>query len=656
MNKENLIADYLATLPDHLARLAAAISPNIAYLGATPESLFLVAEPIRLFAGASNLGKEEEEALFLLFSALLTVRGRGSICLPKEQIPALFARLLGNAASGFSAKKLAGVASELLAQKRPEEIFGRPLWQEAEEGNQPFLREERGAIYISRHFSTLISLEEHIERLKKPFDNSAKCAATRKEKLAELLAHPAVVNGRPIELSAEQLKALDMALSRRISILAGGPGSGKTAVISTIVRLAASIGDVFPPEAIALAAPTGKAAARIMEALQNNIRAVQDPMASDQDLLARLAPASTLHRLLGFNPKAGFAHGPDNPLPARLIIVDEASMIDLFLLERLFSAIGNKTLLLLVGDPHQLPPVGAAAIFKDLYAAWREKEHAVTLSGNYRSGQNISPMGLAIPALAAAILHDKPWPKGETALEPAAVFQENGAFFLDAALFSEADFMRNLLHHAKQRRNIIDEKLKDGGGEYKIFCYGENGFSAEDEKQLLAINELISAKLILTAGHEGRMGDIKVNEILHSVYNKKGAFFTVGEPVMCTKNDYLHDIYNGDVGFIALVKSGRMEPEPMAIFIKEGRLAAYPLTSLADHLTLAHAITVHKSQGSEAQEVFLLLPEKENALLTKELLYTAATRAKKRFVVYGSEKIWEYGLMREEERLSGLSV
>ncbi len=692
MSTDSLSNCYFETLPAHLQVLAQALLPNMGRLGAGAECLFLAAEPIKLFVPAGELTKDEEKALFLLLAALLVGRGQGSIYLPLEEIKSCFARLLsGQAGAGgglpISAGKLSQLAIKLINEGRPPAFWSRAAGLEnsgaksAEEGeaesspdseaksaeNPPLLSAERGGVYIARHFKALSALEKHIERLKKPFGDSAKCTATRKEKLAELLAHPPVKKGAPMVLSAEQVAALDMALSRRLSVLAGGPGSGKTAVISAIVRLAASIGPVFPPEAIALAAPTGKAAARIMEALQKNIDDVPDEnkLESDRDLLARLAPASTLHRLLGVNPRSGgFTYDNNNPLPARLVIVDEASMIDLFMLERLFRAIGTKTILLLVGDPHQLPPVGAAAIFKDLCAAWRDTPQAVILSGNYRSGENQpGAQGVAISALAPAILEGEPLPSRIFTKDAAAAFQAEGAFFLRRAAFPEAEFMELLVKRAKENKEIIYEKLKEDSGEFKIFKYGENGFNQEDETKLNAVSELISAKMILTAGHEGRFGDIKINKILHSVYDKKADCYTIGEPVMCTQNDYLHNIFNGDVGFIAPVQSGNMEAEPMALFKKEntdadGRhtytFVPYPLASLADHLTPAHAITVHKAQGSEASEVLVLLPEKENALISKELLYTAATRAKDRLIIYGAEEIWDYGLKREDKRLSGL--
>ncbi|MCA9554405.1 MAG: AAA family ATPase, partial [Myxococcales bacterium] len=183
--------------------------------------------------------------------------------------------------------------------------------------------------------------------------------------LADVLARPSVVGGRPVTLSEEQEAAVRHALGRRLTVISGGPGTGKTSIVVALLRAWVRAGVATTD--IALAAPTGKAAHRMAEAVRGGLLTLEDPAPEDTALTARVPTPATLHRLLGYLPSTGrFAHHEHNRLSERVIIVDEASMIDLTLMERLVRAVHPEAHLVLLGDAEQLPSVDAGAVLRDV--------------------------------------------------------------------------------------------------------------------------------------------------------------------------------------------------------------------------------------------------------------------------------------------------
>jgi exodeoxyribonuclease V alpha subunit len=371
-------------------------------------------------------------------------------------------------------------------------------------------------------------------------------------------------------LSEEQQAAIRTAISNPVSVLTGGPGTGKTTALKALIAALETGGKKY-----ALASPTGRAAKRLSEATGR--------------------PASTIHRLLGFSPQEGFKHNVENPLPVDMLVVDEASMLDLLLANNLLKALRPGTHLVLVGDVDQLPSVGAGDVLRDVIASdlvpitrlsviFRQEAGSHIITNAHRLNQGQMP------------LFDK----------------ESRDFFLFPAENAEeaGDWVQDVVC------NRIPEKF---------------GLHPRNDIQ------------VLSPMYRGPAGVTALNERLQAVLNppdrKKteknlfGQIFRVGDKVMQTQNDYDKDVYNGDIG--NLVAIDKVNHELTVNF--EGRQVDFDWTE-ADMLVLAYAVSVHKSQGAEFQAVVVPMVTAHYMMLQRNLLYTAVTRAKQLCVLVGSRR------------------
>lgn len=397
--------------------------------------------------------------------------------------------------------------------------------------------------------------------------------------------------GSALQLSVSQRTAVQAALEHKIIVITGGPGVGKTTIISSIVKIFRS-----KNRTVSLAAPTGRAAKRLSEATGQ--------------------PATTLHRLLEYEPRLRrFSHDAMNPLSADLVIVDEASMVDMLLAESLVSAIPLSGRLLIVGDADQLPSVGAGAFLRDTIGS--KAIHTVRLAEIFRQDG-----ASKIVMNAHRILH------GE---EPVSGLKdETGADFFVIA--------RSDAEHAQ--RTIVDL--------VKGHIPDRFGFSWRAGVQ------------VLSPMHRGAAGTQALNQALQHELNadaqsleRRGTMFRVGDKVLQTKNDYDRDIYNGDIGFVE-----RVDTEQRQLWVRfDDKLVELDDPAL-DQLTLAYAISIHKSQGSEYAAVVLPLLTAHFVMLSRNLLYTAVTRAKKLCVLVADPKAIRLALTetRREERSTGLML
>ncbi|NTU58678.1 MAG: exodeoxyribonuclease V subunit alpha [Chlorobiaceae bacterium] len=421
-----------------------------------------------------------------------------------------------------------------------------------------------------------------------------------------------------------QRQAASTALKRRFSVISGGPGTGKT---STVVRILCLL--LEQPgglrQRIAMAAPTGKAAAR----LSSSIVAIRESLqCSGEANLAIPEQVTTIHRLLGTLPgSTGFRHSDRNPLPYDTVIVDEASMIDLPLMTALITALLPDARLILLGDKEQLASVEAGAVLGDICRAGETYgsvvENCVTvLEKNYRfsEGSGISELSRAVNAgddVEAMALMDAP---GSTriSLEP--------------------------LPNRDAIRRRIGVPLIDG---YRGFL------EAEDAAEALRRFERFR---ILCALRDGPWGAVGMNNVAETVLSSAGLLhvdgvFYCGRPLLVTENDYVHRLFNGDTGIIL--------PDPSngslrAYFAAaDGSVRSLPPEFMPKHET-AFAMTVHKSQGSEFERVLMILPPEDKALLTRELIYTGITRAKESLTIWGDQSVFASAVRRRTERRSGL--
>ncbi len=402
-------------------------------------------------------------------------------------------------------------------------------------------------------------------------------------------------------LNAQQQAAVLGALRHDFLIIAGGPGTGKTTTVTCI--LAALVQQGIAPERIRLAAPTGKAAMRMQEA----IRATKQRLGLAAEVAERIPEqAQTLHRLLGYIPNTiGFHYHKEHPLPADVVIVDEASMIDISLMTHLCEAIAPHTKLLLLGDKDQLASVETGSIFRDLCTGDVLLDYTVLLEQSHR------------------------------------FVDEDGVGQLAAAI-READLPRLLSVFANEQfatvsldettQGLDAQTLRHGWQTYldAVQTYVQQPSAAQQQ----AVFDSFNALRILTPLRKGRLGVEGLNPWVDALMqrvlpNTTGASrpWYVGRPVMVTQNDYRQDLFNGDIGIALPNVDGELRvwfPDVMGA----GQYRAVAPIRLPAHET-AWAMTIHKSQGSEFERVLLVLPDAEDlALLGRELLYTAVTRAK----------------------------
>ncbi len=457
----------------------------------------------------------------------------------------------------------------------------------------------------------------------------------------------------------DQRMAAATAVLQRLSVIAGGPGTGKTTTVARVLALleAQAVAAGQRPPLVALAAPTGKAAARLEDAVRQGAGAI----VIDQEWQDRLQALSgkTVHRLLGFNPgnRTRFRHHRLNRLPHDVIVVDETSMVSLSLMARLLEAVRSDARLLLVGDPEQLASVEAGAVLGDIVgpaalgpamlpAARQELAEVTGLSVPAGKGtkaaafgkgiavlRNVHRHGGAIAALARAIRQDD-------ADEAMAILRAGDSnvqwIATDAAASAPSeDVLGDVRRLAVDTGRAVIGSARAGDARAAIVALGS---------------------FRLLCGH--RRGPEGVATWMDHIENwlrsdvegfTTGATWYVGRPLIVTQNDYGLDLYNGDTGVVIESEAGRL----VAAFERRGAIAEVSPTRLAAVDTV-YAMTVHKSQGSQYEAVAFLLPSADSRILTRELLYTAATRARERLILVGTEDLIRSAIERPITRASGL--
>jgi exodeoxyribonuclease V alpha subunit len=489
--------------------------------------------------------------------------------------------------------------------------------------------------------------------------------ARAEQALGDVHARTVFRGARPVSLSAEQADAVRAALRYPLAVISGGPGTGKTTVVISILRALVRLG-VGPTE-ISLAAPTGKSAYRLGQALHSGLDAIAE--ASREDLaLKELAAPQTLHRLLGYQQSSGrFMYHENNRLAAKVIVVDEASMIDLVLMERLVRSLRSASRLILLGDDHQLPSVEAGAVLRDLIAGHSALgARAVRLTESYRmrtdnhDGRNILTVSRVIDA--GNVPEFAPGRIGDGVVRVAVGVADiafHGVELVEsrAAL---ADFLDRW--HADVVRGLPDF---DSLVSHTYVVQEEGAFGDEDSARLRQLFDHLDRARILCLTRVRPTGADHVNKALHrrSLISRGlgfgsglGANLIPGEPVMMQVNDYDRMIFNGDQGLILHVSDGSGRPPTlMAVFPREAGFVPFRIESLRTNLRHSYALTVHKAQGSEYEQVALILPDVDLPINSREILYTALTRSRKAVTILGTRGILMQGIARRVHRSSGVA-
>lgn len=416
----------------------------------------------------------------------------------------------------------------------------------------------------------------------------------------------------------EQRAAAEIAVSQAVTVLTGGPGTGKTTTIARLLALLLEHAERagMPPPRIALAAPTGKAAARLAEAVAAGARRLG---AADRARLAGLS-GTTLHRLLGPRPDTSvrFKHNRANRLPHDVIVVDETSMVSLTMMARLAEAVRPDSRLILVGDPDQLASVEAGAVLADLV-------DGLSARGDVRVAALRTPhrYGTSIGALAEAIRVGD----ADRVVELLAAGGEH-VEWVDAQ--RPADRLREVLvAHALRLRSAA------------LLGAADEALATLDEHRLLC------------AHREGPYGATHWNTLVQKwIADATGqpawSQWYAGRPLLVTANDYGLRLYNGDTGVAVAGAEGLR-----AVIAGASGPLDFATSRLGEVETM-HAMTIHKSQGSQADEVTVLIPPEDSRLLTRELFYTAVTRAQTRVRVVGPEASVRAAIERRAMRATGL--
>jgi len=419
-----------------------------------------------------------------------------------------------------------------------------------------------------------------------------------------------------------QRQAALTALSRRFTVISGGPGTGKTTTVARILALLIELADGAPPR-ILLAAPTGKAALRLNQSIEDSVGRMD---LSDAVRSALPREVSTVHRLLGVVPgRSAFRYNRDNPLSCDVLVVDEASMVDLQLMSRLLDALRDDARVILLGDRDQLASVEAGAVLADICAGAGpgggsdERPAIVHLTHSYRFPDE-SGIGRLSRLINAG--------DGDGALD----LLRSGRY-------------RDICWRPLPPAEVFAECVTAAA------CEGYAPFAgAELPAQALEALELFR---VLAPHRGGRHGVDGLNRLIGPALSRSRppGSPSVLQPVMVTGNTYDLGLFNGDTGVMAGTAAGDAAeaffPDPLTGVRRISALRLPP------HET-AFALTVHKVQGSEFDGVLLVLPDRMSEVLSRELLYTAVTRARKHVEIWGDEEVFRRAVERRIERSSGL--
>lgn len=449
-----------------------------------------------------------------------------------------------------------------------------------------------------------------------------------------------------------QKVAAAVALTRRISVISGGPGTGKTTTVAKLLAALIQMADNARCR-IRLAAPTGKAAARLTESLGTALR--QLPL-TDAQKKRIPEDASTLHRLLGAQPGSQrLRHHAGNPLHLDVLVVDEASMIDLPMMSRLIDALPPHGRVIFLGDRDQLASVEAGAVLGDICAyvnAGFTAERARQLSR--LTGSNI-PAGVGMQAASlrdSLCLLQKSYRFGsDSGIGKLAAAINCGDKSTIQSVFQQgfSDIEKRTLQSSDDYAGMLDEALA-GYGRYLRLLHEK----ATPEAILQAFNEY----QLLCALREGPFGVAGLNDRLEQAMAQQRKIqrhphsrWYEGRPVMVARNDSALGLFNGDIG-IALDRGQGLR---VWFAMPDGAVKSVQPSRLPEHET-TWAMTVHKSQGSEFDHAALILPSQRSPVVTRELVYTAVTRARRRLSLYADERILADAIVTRTERRSGLST
>ncbi|MFS2225442.1 exodeoxyribonuclease V subunit alpha [Pantoea sp. B65] len=582
---------------------------------------------------AHMLADESQPALMLAAAWISAEAGEGHVCLPLAQL----------------------TESALFAGRHPE--LAAAIWQAAGAPDDWQTLLLNSAAVSDGSLATPLVLHQQRLYLNRMWQGEGKVAEfIATEPVAEV-ADSSVLRAVLDQLFGQQPEdwqkvAAAVAITRKISVISGGPGTGKT---TTVAKLLAALIRLTPGALrIQLAAPTGKAAARLTESLG---KVLPDLGLSSEEQQKFPAEATTLHRLLGAQPDSlRMRYHAANPLHLDVLVVDEASMVDLPMMANLIAALPKQARVIFLGDRDQLASVEAGAVLGDIcrcaeagYSVARAQQ-LTQLTGCQVAGRHdeqASAVRDSICLLRKSYRFDQKSGIGQLALAVnAGDLRRADAVF--AAGFT--DIARHPLASAEQYQQLLSDCVAGYRPWLQLVA------QQAPAQQVMAA---FARYQLLCALREGPFGVVGLNDRIELMLQQKGLIqrppaasgkWYAGRPVMIARNDRTLGLFNGDVG-IAL----RDEENNLKVFfsLPDGSIKAVQPSRLPPHDT-AFAMTVHKSQGSEFEHTALVLPNHFLPVLTRELVYTAITRARRHLTLYADNNVWSKAVKMRTQRRSGL--
>ena len=619
-----------------LARLLAARSLRLAQLQTARD----------IFERAKEQGKEQDVHLYLFLAAMFLSEGQGNAYMKKDAVSRLLieggyiddpkkVEVEENAAYADSVRTfLRGIDWDVAATKFDKDVlvFAEGRWY--------FQRNKSSVKEVNDRLRVFVAANKTMDDVAPGiFDAAAKFVG--------------------FELNEDQKKALRAAAGNRFTVITGGPGTGKTTTVCAILRALLKVHADWTEKDIALAAPTGRAAQRMSEAVLDQCDGLVNNEKETKDIVDKIGKlkGSTIHRLLGgYAPK--WKHDEKNTLEQKVVIVDETSMVDIYLMHALISALKDDARLILLGDADQLPSVDTGAVLGDLTKFGMNENLVKRLAVCERAKGEVSDVAQAINALplndedAAKRMVNIWLPRQIQADELPCTEQIADGKSKFQWLCPKADIKKDGIQEL-YRKWMSGNELAKKAHEIEKTDKSLGGVKSDASEALF---KGLNRRRILTLVREGWYGVKEANAFLlkeaKTAAGMRGDYLSmVGVPIMVTHNTPERNLFNGDVGVTV------RGPHGMVVLFPRGEMTiACPVALLPEH-ELAYAMTVHKSQGSEFENVVVVLPNDEkHPFLTRQVVYTGITRAKKRAVVIGGEAALTAALSRKLERDTGISL
>ncbi len=613
-------------------------------------------------------------ALLLACVVLSELEGRGHSCLLLDDLAAEPAALMG-----WNAQQWAALAQPCGALPKTAPAWGallaaaEPVWEVgAFDFAQPLVL-DGSRLYLRRHWRDETEVAGAIGARARAEAAPALAGVTAGAGGLALARHWLDILFPPAADDARsrpdwQKIACALALRGTVTIITGGPGTGKTYTVASLLALLFAVAEQPQHLRVALAAPTGKAAARLKQSIDHALDGLARKVGAAlplAELTRRMGPARTLHSLLGARPGTrAFAHHAGNRLEVDVLIVDEASMVHLEMMAALLAALPPTAILILLGDKDQLASVEAGAVLGDLCQNAQAGGYTAATVDYVAAASGVA-IGAPFHGDAGALAqhtvmlrhsHRFSGPIGELALAVNA-----GRAGAAVALLRADSEERLRWIEPAQPADVLRLALAGRGGAGRGYAdYLEAVRRGPQEEGhpawVRAVLRQFEAFRILCAVREGEWGVAGLNGAIELGLERAGlirrAEWYVGRPVMVTRNDYGTAVFNGDIG---LTLRDPERPASLRVYFLEGEAVRSVLATRLRHVETAYAMTVHKSQGSEFRHTVLVLPREGGAMLARELVYTGITRARDFFtLVSPNQVVLTDAITRRTQRASGL--